>query len=338
VFISAVSSSGPGLIGATKQDPEEGGRWYVEAGELPNADLSIAVIDEADKADKDTLNVLYNVMEDGRCTISKAARRTLTARVSLVILGNPKYQKVDLFSDIIDQITFDPALLNRGDLPILMIDRKDHDAEISKHILNANYYGECMVADKMDKLDDGQKAGVIPKVSPRLLKVWIAYAKNNIHPIMNTAAMAKIDSYYLKLRGDTKDAAKAPVTPRQEQGVIRLAEAAAKMRLSSEVTTKDADAAIEIFDHCIKAIAMDPKTGSVDMGRLGQGVSANKASMIAAIKDIVINEQGLSIKLLLEKLDSRGFKKEDEIRSVLKKMCESPATLYEPKFEHYRTV
>jgi replicative DNA helicase Mcm len=338
IFISAVSASGPGLIGATKQDPEEGGRWYVEAGELPQADLGVAAIDEIDKADKETLNTLYNVMQDGECRISKAAKRTLKARTSLILCGNPKYQKFDLFADIIDQITIPPALINRCDLVFIMVDSKQHDKEISEHISNANYYGQCKAAGKPEKISDEQKASITPPISQKLLKQYIAYAKNNIHPIMNQAAMAKINAYYVKIRGSTVDESKAPITPRQQQSIIRLSEAMAKLRLSPEVTLKDVDAVLEIFDKCIKMTITDPKTGKIDAGRMGQGVSSNKASMIAAIKDIVKGEPGIKLNLLMAKLDERNFKNEHEIKAVLKMMTEAPAALYEPKYECYRLV
>jgi len=338
IFISAVSASGPGLIGATKQDPEEGGRWYVEAGELPQADLGVAAIDEIDKADKETLNTLYNVMQDGECRISKAAKRTLKARTSLILCGNPKYQKFDVFADIIDQITVPPALINRCDLVFIMVDSKLHDKEISEHISNANYFGQCKAAGKMDKVSDEQKKSVLPPIAPKLLKQYIAYAKNNIHPIMNQSAMTKINAYYVKIRSSTMDESKAPITPRQQQSIIRLSEAMAKMRLSHEVTVKDIDAVLDIFDRCIKMTITDPKTGKIDAGRMGQGVSSTKASMIAAIKDIVKEEPGIKINLLIAKLDERNFKNEHEIRTVLKKMLASPSVLYEPKFECYQLL
>ena len=337
VFLSAVSASGPGLIGATKQDPEEGGRWYVEAGELPNADLSIACIDEIDKADKETLNTLYNVLEDGECRISKAAKRTLKARVSLILPGNPKYEKFDLFADIIDQITLPKALVNRADLVFIMTDTKENDEAISKHILMANYYGECKTAGKSDKVTDEQKASIVPPVNPDLLRKWIAYAKNTIHPIMNAAAMQKISNYYVKVRAAT-DIARAPITPRQQQSLIRLSEAAAKIRLSNEVTLADVDAALEIFDKCLKATATDPATGKPDLGRMGQGLSTSKASLILAIKDIVKDEPGLSLSLLLAKMAERNFKNEELIKGEIKQMLAPPSVLLEPRHETYRLL
>ena len=337
VFISAVSASGPGLIGATKQDPEEGGRWYVEAGELPNADLGLAVIDEGDKADKDTLNVLYNVMEDGECRISKAAKRTMKARASLLILGNPKYQRFDMCADIIDQVTFDPALLNRGDLLFTMIDTRDHDDEISKHMLKTNYYGECKSAGKEDKVTDEQKADIMPPITSKLFKQWIAYAKNNVHPVMNSAAMAKINSYYVKIRGDAADPSTAPVTPRQQESIIRLSEAVAKMRLSPEVALRDVDAALEIFDKCIKLVASDPKTGKIDMGRIGQGMSQAKKNMIGTMREIMKNEPNLSEQLLLAKMAERSYTESAKVLSALEDAKRSGDVL-EPRRDHYQWI
>lgn len=335
-FISAVSSSGPGLIGATKQDPEEGGRWFVEAGELPMADLGVACIDEIDKADKDTLNVLYNVMEDGECRISKAAKRTLKARTSLILPGNPKYQKFDLFADIIDQITIPPALVNRADIVFIMVDSNEHDDEISKHILKTNYYGECSAAGKIEKVTEDQKKDILPPIPPKLLKQYIAYSKNNIRPIMNQAAMAKINAYYVKIRANTNPAG-APVTPRQQQSIIRLSEAMAKMRLSQEVTLADVDAALNIFDKCMEVAIKDPKTGKPDFGRIGQGISQAKKNLIAVMREVIQNEPNLSEQLLISKMAERSYTDSVKILSALEE-AKRTGDIMEPRQNHYQWV
>jgi DNA replicative helicase MCM subunit Mcm2 (Cdc46/Mcm family) len=336
VFISGPSASAPGLIGAVKQDPEEKGRWYVEPGELPMADLGVCCVDEIDKADKDTLNILYNVMQEGKVRISKAAKRTMNARTSMILLGNPKYQKFDPFADIVDQITIPPALMNRSDFVFIMIDNTNHDKEIANHILGANYYGECKSAGKEDKLTDAEKSAIVPALTPRLTKQWIAYAKNNVHPIMNPAAMAKIHAYYLKLRGGdfTEDPEnKSSATPRQLQSLIRLCEAAARVRLSNEVTLKDVDTIIVIFDNCLKAVAMDPKTKKLDMGRI-RGVSQNKINMIGVMREIMKAEPKLSLELLLSKMDDHGYKDRTSVILALEEAKRS-GDVSEPRNEHY---
>lgn len=335
VFISAVSASGPGLIGAATKDDD--GRWVVDAGSLPLADKGIAGIDEIDKADKDTLNCLYNVMEDGEVQISKAAKRLLKARTSIIACGNPKYQKFDPFADIIDQVTIPPALFNRFDLTFILMDTKVNDTNISDHILKSNYYGECKAAGKTDKISDEEKKDIVPPIPPLLLKKYIAYAKNAVQPIMNTAVRQRIGQYYVKVRKDVPDDSAAPITPRQIQSVIRLSEAMARMRLSAEVTLKDADAALEIFDMCIKSIATDKKTGKIDMGKLGQGLSANKKNLIGTIKECVTNEPRISLSLLIAKLEERSYKNENEIREVVKEMVKN-GDLMEPKFERYMVM
>ena len=335
VFMSAVSSSGPGLIGAATRD--EDGRWVVDAGALPLADKGVAGIDEIDKASKETLDVLYNVMEDGEVQISKAAKRLLKARTALIFCANPKYQKFDPYADIVDQITLPPTLTNRMDLIFIIMDTKTNDDKIIKHILKADYYGECKAAGKEERVTDEEKQWITPPIPPKLLKQYIAYAKSNVHPIMNSAAQQKIDAYYLKIRADVPDESAAPVTPRQAQSIIRLSEAMAKMRLSPEVTAKDAEAALEIFDACIRKIATDPQTGKLDMGKVGQGLSQTKINMRGAIKEIVSNEPKLTLNLLLAKMEERSFKDTDAVKAMIDQMLKS-AELMEPRYEHYQVV
>lgn len=53
-----------------------------------------------------------------------------------------------------------------------------------------------------------------------------------------------------------------PITARSVEGIQRIAEAHARMRLSDEITFADVDAAKKIIIYCLKMIAVD------DQGRL----------------------------------------------------------------------
>ena len=65
-------------------------------------------------------------------------------------------------------------------------------------------------------------------------------------------------------------------TTRQLESMIRLSEAHARMRLSSEVTSNDVEEAVRLIRSAIKQSATDSRTGLIDMGLLTEGTSASE--------------------------------------------------------------
>lgn len=84
-------------------------------------------------------------------------------------------------------------------------------------------------------------------------------------------------------------------TTRQLESMIRLAEAHAKMRLSSEVLASDVDEAVRLIKAALKQAATDARTGLIDMGLLTEGVSASerrrkddlKAAVVGVLDEMV---------------------------------------------------
>lgn len=65
-------------------------------------------------------------------------------------------------------------------------------------------------------------------------------------------------------------------TTRQLESMIRLSEAHARMRLSTEVTAGDVEEAVRLIRSAIKQAATDSRTGLIDMGLLTEGASASE--------------------------------------------------------------
>lgn len=64
-------------------------------------------------------------------------------------------------------------------------------------------------------------------------------------------------------------------TTRQLESMIRLAEAHARMRLSTEVTAEDVEEAVRLIRSALKQAATDSRTGLIDMSLLTEGTSAS---------------------------------------------------------------
>lgn len=78
-------------------------------------------------------------------------------------------------------------------------------------------------------------------------------------------------------------------TTRQLESMIRLSEAHARMRLSSEVTADDVEEAVRLIRSAIKQAATDSRTGLIDMGLLTEGTSASERRNREMIKRGVLS-------------------------------------------------
>jgi len=126
-----------------------------------------------------------------------------------------------------------------------------------------------------------------------------------------------------------------PITARQLEGLVRLSEASAKIRLSKIVTIEDAKKAIELVDYCLSQIAKDSETGQIDIDRLGSRMTATQKSSISVIKGIIVQiESELGQKVIpIENIIQVGKEKKlskDKIEEILEKLRRS-GDIFEPK-------
>jgi replicative DNA helicase Mcm len=77
---------------------------------------------------------------------------------------------------------------------------------------------------------------------------YVAWAKRTIHPTLTKSAKDRITNYYIESRSKFhEDDNSVPITARALEGLVRLAEASARTRLSQEATDEDAKHAIALF-------------------------------------------------------------------------------------------
>ena len=88
-------------------------------------------------------------------------------------------------------------------------------------------------------------------------------------------------------------------TPRQLDGLIRLAEAIAKMRLSEFVERADVNEAIRLMKCATQSAATDPRTGCIDMDAIMTGRTAamrEESEQIASAVLDVVSDMGTNPK------------------------------------------
>ncbi len=297
IYTSGKSSTSAGLTATAVKDEFGDGRWTLEAGALVLADMGIAAVDEMDKMAKEDRSALHEAMEQQSISIAKAGiTATLRSRCALLGAANPKMGRFDEYAPIAEQINMPPSLLSRFDLIFIMEDKPDAkiDRAISNHILKSHSVGELIEHTKKTPIEGvdeeyirRQLEPVTPEIDALLFRKYIAYAKRNCYPIMTDDARDALTDYYLNLRNLADENKPVPVTARQLEALVRLAEASARVRLSASVEIGDAQRVITIIDNCLKKVAYDPESGSYDIDRLVTSYSKHSRDLIREIKEVV---------------------------------------------------
>lgn len=106
-----------------------------------------------------------------------------------------------------------------------------------------------------------------------IIKDYVAYARNYVHPKLSEEAGQALIHAYVEMRKVGAGHGRVTAYPRQLESLIRLAEAHAKIRLSPLVQQVDVEEAIRIHREAIKQAATDPTTGKIDASILTTGLT-----------------------------------------------------------------
>jgi len=277
VFASGKAATSAGLTYAAVKDADSG-QWVLEAGALPMADGGIVCVDELDKMRDEDRSALHEAMEAQTISVAKAGiLATLKCGCSVLAAANPKLGRFDQYEPIAAQINLAPTLLTRFDLIFIISDTVDErrDAAIADCILNS---GKVAEADYLE---------------PSFLQKYIAYCRMLPAPVLDEGADKVLRAAYLAIRlgsSKCKDSKPIPITPRYLEGMIRLTEASARLRLSSIAEKQDAQRAVNIMINCLKKVGVDPETGEWDIGTIELGNTKRYAdrtkAVMKAIRDL----------------------------------------------------
>ena len=195
------------------------------------------------------------------------------------------------------------------------------DEKMARHILSLHKDPEAVQQD----------------IPTELLRKYIAYARQNSHPVLTDGAIEEIKQYYVKMRqsGSSEGGVKPiPISPRQLEALVRMAEASARVRLEDKVTKKDARKAIELLEYCLMQVGFDKETGRIDIDRITTGISASQRSNIIVVKEIISElEEKLGKTIPIEDVVAEAKAKgieEDKTEEIIEKLRRS-GDLFEPK-------
>lgn len=302
IYVSGKTVTGVGLTASAEKDELGEKGWTLKAGALVIASGGIASVDEFDKIDENERAAMHELMESQTVSVAKAGIvAQFKAKTAILAAANPKFGRFDPTKLPGIQFDIPPTLLSRFDLifPIIDIMDEKKDSEIAEHILTMHQ----MSAKAQQKKKEAEPAEK-EVIDPVLLRKYIAYARQNIKPVLSEEAMDRIKKFYVELRLRGKQEGAVPITARQIEGLVRMAEASAKIRLSETVDVSDAERAIRLMTYVLDKVSTDRETGHLDIDILSTGRPKSQLDKINTILDLAKKIQAKSeiieIKRLIE--------------------------------------
>ncbi len=322
-YVVGKSTSGAGLTATVVRDEYLRG-WSLEAGAMVLANKGLVAIDELEKMDPQDRSAMHEAMEQQSVTVSKAnVQAHLRSETSVLAAANPKFGRFDPYQPIAQQIDLPSTLLNRFDIIFTLKDVPDRekDEKIASHVLREHQKeeGETML---------------IPR---ELFRKYVAYAKQKIKPKLSDEAIWEIKNFYVDLRNMPFSAdailRPIPISARQLQALIRMAEASAKIRLDETITKEDARRAVEIMKYYLAQAGYDYETKTFDIDRISGKYTASQRGKIFSVKETINRlEEKLGKMIPIEEIEKEIGDKitKEEIEDAIEKLSMS-GDIFKPR-------
>lgn len=303
LYTSGRGSTAAGLTAAVIRD--KSGIMMLEAGAVVLGDQGLVCIDEFDKIKPEDRSALHEVMEQQTCSVAKGGIvATLNARTSILAAANPVYGKYDPYKNITENVNLPVPLLTRFDLIFIVRDipEREKDNLVASHILEIH--------------KDTEHAAK-PAIEIDLFSKYLSYARET-EPALTQEAIDIIRSYYMDMR-KVESEGMITVTPRQLEGLVRLATARARLLLKDRVDAEDASRAIYLVEQMLRTAGVDVNTGKMDVGVL-YGKPQSEVSKSKTLMDVFKGLSGsenndVEEKALIDELVKTGkFTDENDAR------------------------
>lgn len=327
IYTSGKGTTGAGLTAAAVRD--ELGGWSLEAGALVLGDQGNVCVDELDKMRSEDRSALHEALEQQTISIAKAGiMATLNSRCSVLAAANPKFGRFDRYKSVAEQINLPSPILSRFDLTFVIEDKPDieNDRELAQHILKIH-----------------QEDSIAYEIEPDLLRKYIAYARKNISPKLTDKANKVLEEFYVSMRSSAVDEdSPVPITARQLEAIIRLAEASAKIRLKEYVDSEDAEKAVKLQKACLREVGYDPETGKIDIDKVEGRTPKSERDKLQRVVDEIKNLQDeysdqAPINVLTSNLIDQYELSEEKIERIIKQL-KNKGVIFEPENGYLKIV
>ncbi|MFW9943575.1 MAG: minichromosome maintenance protein MCM [Candidatus Sifarchaeia archaeon] len=332
LYTSGKGTTAAGLTAAVVHETDTGA-MTLEAGALVLADQGIACIDEFDKMDPNDRTAIHEAMEQHTVSIAKAGIvATLNARTSILAAANPILGRYNINESLQNNTRLPVTILSRFDLVWIMIDTVDEtkDRRLAEFILR-------MVQDQQPPTEDE-----VAPIDPDLLKKYISHAISlELRPMLSVEAAEEIENYYVETRANAP-AGTIPITARQLESLVRLAEARARMALEDEVTKEDAQASVKLMEASLRMVATDPISGLVDWDSAYAPMGARQRNLSEVVRRTVreLEDEGMTTideEDLIQRVTAATSQARESIEEVIKKLV-NEGVLYSPRDGKIRRV
>ncbi|MBI4018477.1 MAG: minichromosome maintenance protein MCM [Candidatus Aenigmarchaeota archaeon] len=319
-YVSGSGVSGAGLTATVVKNEAIGG-WVLEAGALILCNKGLIAIDEFDKMSRDDQIAMHEATSIETVSIAKASIvATLPAQTAVLAGANPKFGRFVVDMPIVQQLDIPETLLSRFDLKFALRDKPDRaqDEKLADHIIISRTTPEV----------------IEPIIDKNLLRKYIAYAKQISDIELTPQAAQELKNFYVDMRNQyaTGETFVVSITLRQYEALIRLAEASAKIRLSTRIDAQDAARAINLMKYSLQQLGYDVETGRFDIDKLESGVTASRRKRMVTVLEIIgrmQREEGKEVDVedVKASAEELGMESIDEILEQLKR----EGSIYEPR-------
>ncbi|XP_018331325.1 DNA replication licensing factor Mcm2 isoform X2 [Agrilus planipennis] len=246
VFTTGQGASAVGLTAYVRRNPSNR-EWTLEAGALVLADQGVCLIDEFDKMNDQDRTSIHEAMEQQSISISKAGIVTsLQARCSVIAAANPIGGRYDASMTFAENVNLSDPILSRFD--ILCVVRDEVDPIQDQHL--AEFVVSSHIRHHPSKKGEGLTSTEVTNelaIPQEMLKKYIVYARENVHPKLQNIDQDKVAKIYSQLRQESLATGSLPITVRHIESIIRMAEAHAKMHLRDYVQEDDVNMAVRMM-------------------------------------------------------------------------------------------
>lgn len=248
---------------------------------------------------------IHEAMEQQTISIAKAGITTvLNCRASVLAAANPISGRYDDLKSVGDNIDLMSTILSRFDCIFIVRDVRDpeRDRDIARHVLGVHINSSISESTQANNNE----------LSASTLKKYISYCRERCAPRLNDEATAMLSSNYVQIRNDirtnldeTGEGQVVPITIRQLEALIRMAEALAKMRLSAEGTPADVNEALRLFR--VSTLAASKSNPAIMHALGGTGSTQEVTKAEEFLKRRLGLRMSTSAKKIVEEAQAQGY-------------------------------